>query len=174
MIPLTVVGEVTCADAPVTSHPVVPIAIVPTISDVFLKNRRFGSLNLSTLPPAIGSRSPQYVVERLGGRDTIRGAPAEISTLVSGQKSKSNIPHLSYTIGRIWSAADLFSAKMTLTALVAEVETNWQRAGGLPTTGRPRGGPSLVPCVRGPWFRSVMTAPHRPPSNESDRAQSGS
>src|ERR671934_256324 len=53
MIPSTVGGDVTWADAPVTSHPVVPIAIVPTISDVFLKERRlFEPLNLCTLPPA--------------------------------------------------------------------------------------------------------------------------
>jgi hypothetical protein len=54
MIPLIVGGDVTCADAPVTSHPVRPIAVVATISDVFLKRYGFfESLSLSTLPPAI-------------------------------------------------------------------------------------------------------------------------
>ena len=33
MIPSTVGGDVTCADAPVTSHPVMPIAVVATIAE---------------------------------------------------------------------------------------------------------------------------------------------
>jgi hypothetical protein len=51
MIPLTVCGDVTCADAPVTSHAVIPIALA-TMSGAF--PTRFGffkPLNLSTLPP---------------------------------------------------------------------------------------------------------------------------
>jgi hypothetical protein len=50
MIPSTVGGDVTCADAPVTSHPVIPIAVVATISDVFLKRYGFFEpFSLSTL-----------------------------------------------------------------------------------------------------------------------------
>ena len=84
-MPFTVVGDVTCADAPVTSHPVVPIAIVPTISDVFLKERRlFEPLNLYTL--ASCRRFALDSVDRSSFEEAghHRGAPAEISTLVSG------------------------------------------------------------------------------------------
>ena len=102
-MPFTVVGDVTCADAPVTSHPVVPIAIVPTISDVFLKERRlFEPLNLYTLPPAVGSRSTPWIV-RASMEPAHRGAhQRKISTLVSGQERKESIPQLSYGNGRIW------------------------------------------------------------------------
>jgi hypothetical protein len=41
----------------------VPIAIVPTMSDVFLTERRlFDPLDLYTLPPAVGSRSTPWIV----------------------------------------------------------------------------------------------------------------
>src|SRR5919201_6079636 len=97
MMPFTVVGDVTCADAPVTSHPAVPIAIVPTISDVFLTERRlFEPLNLYTLPPA-GVLARLCGSFELGGAGHHPGAPAQTSTLVSSRKSNQTIPHLSYS-----------------------------------------------------------------------------
>src|SRR5512133_2205153 len=98
MMPLTVVGDVTCADAPVTSHPVMPIAVVATISDVFLKRYGlFEPLSVSTLPPA-------SCLARLraasGGRESRDAIEAHGNVFKASVRARKQVVHPPFELGK--------------------------------------------------------------------------
>src|SRR4051812_39886321 len=106
MIPSTVGGDVTCAEAPVTSHPVMPIAVVATISDVFLKRcGLFEPLSVSTLPPASCLARLQAASERPESRGAIEAHGHIVKASVQS-KMQAVHPHLSYKDGRTWDPQD--------------------------------------------------------------------